>query len=318
MSAESSTAQIIQSLAVNVVITIAKGIAAVMTGSGALLAETIHTSADCANQLLLLLGVRQSKQPPDEAHPLGYGRSMYFWSFIVALLLFTGGGVFSIYEGVHKIQHPEPVDHVWVGLSILLFSIALEGWATLGNIREINARKGDKSLIGYLRATKDPDLVVVFGENAAAVLGLGFAIVALLLAWQTGDERYDAGGSLFIGVVLVGVAIFLGNEVQSLLLGERADAEIEAAVLTTAQELPAIERIYRMISVQQGPGEVMLAAKLVCAPTLSALEVSDLINDFEVRLRAKRKELRWIFLEPDLGGGAGTASKALRTESAVV
>ena len=141
MSAEKSNAHIFQSLAVNVAIAVFKGGAAVYTGSGALLAETIHSFADCANQLLLLLGVRQAAKLPDPSHPLGYGRSLYFWSFMVALLLFSGGGMFSIYEGVHKMQHPEPVENVWVGVAILAFSLLLEGWSAISNIRELNKRR---------------------------------------------------------------------------------------------------------------------------------------------------------------------------------
>ena len=145
-----NTKQIFASLAVNVVIAISKGVAAFFTGSGAMLAETLHSTADCSNQLLLLLGVKQSAKPPDDSHPLGYGRDLYFWSFVVALLLFSGGGVFSIYEGVHKLSHPEPVENVGWGLGILLFSICMEGWATWGNLKEMKARRGNLSLLRYL------------------------------------------------------------------------------------------------------------------------------------------------------------------------
>src|SRR5262249_28507112 len=217
-------------------IAVFKGGAAFYTGSGALLAETIHSFADCANQLLLLLGVRQSAQKPDNLHPLGYGRSLYFWSFMVALLLFTGGGVFSIYEGVHKIRDPEPVEKVWLGFLILGGSILLEGGATLSNVRELNNRRGKTPFIKFLSDTKDSDLVVVFGENSAAVLGLLFAMGALFLAWQTNDGRWDGIGSVAIGVVLISVALFLAKEVQSLLLGEAADPEIAEAAKQAVQE----------------------------------------------------------------------------------
>src|SRR5262249_44042233 len=160
-------------------IAVFKGVAAFYTGSGALLAETIHSFADCANQLLLLLGVRQAAQKPDALHPLGYGRSLYFWSFIVALLLFSGGGMFSIYEGIHKLQHAERVENVWVGVAILAFSLLLEGWSAISNIRELNKRRGRVPFFKYLRDTKDSDLIVVFGENGAASLGLIFALAAL-------------------------------------------------------------------------------------------------------------------------------------------
>src|ERR1700704_1343040 len=155
MSAGGSMGEIVKSLAVNVTIAIAKAIAAVGSGSGAMLAETLHSFADCGNQILLLGGVRSSSRPADVKHPLGYGRAMYFYSFIVALLLFFGGGVFSVYEGVHKIKHPEPVEDTGIALIILLVSIALEGWSTIGNIRVMNQRRGQTGFLRYLRATKD-------------------------------------------------------------------------------------------------------------------------------------------------------------------
>src|SRR5207245_226526 len=157
MSAGGSLGEIVKSLAVNATIAIAKAIAAVVSGSGAMLAETLHSFADCGNQILLLVGVRSSHRPADAKHPLGYGRAMYFYSFIVALLLFFGGGVFSIREGLHKILHPESVDNIGLALGILIFSFVLEGWSTIGNVREINKRRGDKPFIRYLRDTKDSD-----------------------------------------------------------------------------------------------------------------------------------------------------------------
>ena len=295
----SETKHIFQSLAVNVSIAVAKGIAAFFTGSGAMLAETIHSSADCANQLLLLIGVKQSAKPADEQHPLGHGRDLYFWSFIVALLLFSGGGMFSIYEGVHKFSAPEPVEHVWMGLAILVFSILMEGWATLGNLREMKERRGTTPLLQYLRNTKDSDLIVVFGENSAAVMGLTFAIASMVLSWRTGDGRWDAVGSIFIGLVLVGVAIFLAIEVKSLLIGERADPSIEAAVQAQVEAEPDIDALLRLISVQQGPGEVMVAMKVKMRPGLSGEQVVESINAFERGLRQREPHIRWCFVEPD-------------------
>jgi cation diffusion facilitator family transporter len=295
-----SSAHIIQSLLVNLAISVAKGIAAFFTGSGALLAETLHSLADCGNQGLLLLGVTRAKRPPDASHPLGYGRTVYFWSFMVALLLFTGGGVFSIYEGIHKLLEPEPVERVWVGLSILLFSLLLEGASTFSNIRELNKRRGDTPFLRYLRDTKDSDLIVIFGENAAATIGLLFALVALFVASYTHDGRWDAGGSIAIGLVLVGVAIFLAIEVQSLLIGESADPAIEASAREVIREHKALEKLLHIITVQQGPGEVMVALKVGFSPRLTSDEVCEAINAFETSLRARRPEVRWIFIEPDI------------------
>ncbi len=295
-----STSHIIQSLVANLVIACAKGVAAVFTRSGAMIAETLHSFADCGNQLLLLLGVRMSRRPPDDTHPLGYGRSLYFWSFMVALLLFSGGGVFSLYEGLHKLGHPEPVENPWIGVAILGFSLLLEGWATLSNVRELNRRRGDTPFVQYLRDSKDSDLVVVFGENAAAVLGLVFALAALGLASMTGDPRWDAIGTLAIGVVLIGVAVFLATEVKSLLVGEAADPSITRAAEAIAVEDPKITRVLRLITVQQGPGEVMVAIKLGFLSGMTFEDVAATINSFEDRLRARCPEVRWCFVEPDV------------------
>jgi cation diffusion facilitator family transporter len=299
VSGESSTKHILQSLAVNVAIAIGKGVAAFMTGSGAMLAEAIHSTADCSNQLLLLLGVRQSARPADDSHPLGYGRVLYFWSFLVALLLFTGGGVFSVYEGIHKLAHPEPVEHVEIGLAILAVSLLLEGGSTWSNIKEMGRRRGNKPFFRYLQDTKDSDLVVIFGENAAASLGLAAAIGALFTAWVTGDPAWDALGSIAIGVILVGVALFLAVEIQSLLVGERADESIEAAARQIAEEQPGIVEILRIITLQQGPGEVIVAAKVRVASELSADDVCRAINQFEAVLQERCPEVRWSFVEPD-------------------
>jgi cation diffusion facilitator family transporter len=300
MAGDHSTSHIIQSLVANLVIASGKGVAAVLTGSGAMLAETLHSFADCGNQLLLLLGVKRAGKPADPSHPLGYGRALYFWSFMVALLLFTGGGMFSIYEGVHKIEHPEPVTKAWLGLVILGASVLIEGWALFGNVREMKKRRGDKPLLRYLRDTKDSDLVVVFGENLAAVVGLVFAFVALVVASETGDGRWDGAGSLAIGLVLVGVAAFLAYEIMSLLLGESADPDIDAAARQVAAAHPKIESIIHLITVQQGPGEVMVALKLKPKAAQSAEELCESINDFERQLKTRCPSVRWLFVEPDL------------------
>jgi cation diffusion facilitator family transporter len=298
MSAE-STGEIIKSLVVNVLIAVSKGVAAAITGSGAMLAETLHSFADCGNQLLLLKGVRATRRPADREHPFGYGRSMYFYSFIVALLLFFGGGVFSIYEGVHKIANPEPVGDITVALVILGLSIVLEGWSTLGNIRTMNKRRGATGFLRYLRETKDSDLIVVFGENSAAVLGLVFAIAAIGLAKLTGDGRWDAIGSLAIGGVLVGVATFLAREVKSLLVGEAADPSLVKSFEELAELDPNVERVLNVLTLQQGPGEIVVAAKLKFRGGLETDALVEAINAFERALKAKVPEVRWSFIEPD-------------------
>ena len=295
-----NTSHVLQSLAANGAIVLAKGIAAVMTGSGAMLAETIHSAADCANQVLLLVGIKKAEKPADEQHPLGYGRSVYFWSFLVAMLLFSLGGMFSIYEGVHKLQHPEPVERLGIAVSILIFSLLIEGWATLGNLKEMKKRRGNTPLFKYLRDTKDSDLVVVFGENAAAVIGLLCALGALGMAAVTGDGRYDAVGSLLVGIVLVAVAVFLAIEIQSLLIGESADPAIEKAVRASVQRHPEIETMLRLITIQQGPGQVMVAMKLKLKPDLDGAQVVAAINTVEVELKREVPDVKWCFVEPDV------------------
>jgi cation diffusion facilitator family transporter len=312
VSAKDSTRHILQSLLVNMVIAISKAAAAFVTGSGAMLAEAIHSFADCGNQLLLLRGVRESRRPPDASHPLGYGRTLYFWSFMVALLLFTGGGVFSLYEGVHHWQQPEKVDNLSWALGILAFSLVLEGWATWGNIRELNARRTTTPFLRYLQATKDSDLVVVFGENAAAVLGLACALIALVCTQVTGDPRFDAAGSFVVGLVLIGVALFLAIEVKSLLVGEAADPSITEAASALAVAHPKIEKMLACITVQQGPSEVLVALKVKVEPGLSGIELVDVINDYENQLRQRCPEVRWCFVEPGSSLGQGHEASAQR------
>ena len=297
---ESSTGHIIQSLLVNVAIAAVKAVAAYFTKSGSMLAEALHSFSDCGNQILLLVGVKQSRKAADEKHPFGYGRALYFWSFMVAMMLFLGGGVFSIYEGIHKIRDPEPVERVWLGVGILFVSLLLEGGATLSNIKELNKRRGKKAFYQYLKDTTDSDLVVVFGENSAAVLGLGLAISAILLAAATGDGRWDGVGSAAIGLVLVAVAIFLATEVSSLLLGEGADPEIDTVARDLAKKFPEMESVLNVLTMQQGPGEVLVHIKIAFLPTLTVEECCGVINVFEAQLREARPEVRWVFVEPDV------------------
>lgn len=221
MAHDDTSSHIWASLRSNILITIAKLAAAAWTRSGAMLAEGIHTGADTVNLLLLFQGLREASKPPDEEHPLGHGRSAYFWSFMVALFMFLGGSVFAVYEGIQHIVHPEPVRNLPVAIGILGLSLLLDCWITYGNIREFNRRRGTQGFVAHLLHTKDSNLVVVFGENAAAVLGLAIALMALVLAQVTGDPRYDAAGTLLVGVVLIGVAMFLAVEIKSLLAGSR-------------------------------------------------------------------------------------------------
>jgi divalent metal cation (Fe/Co/Zn/Cd) transporter len=219
---------------------------------------------------------------------------MYFWSFMVALLLFSGGGMFSVYEGIHKIRHPEHIERVWLGALILFGSLLLEGWATFSNLRELNERRGKQSFFRHLVDTKDSSLVVVFGENSAAVLGLGFALLALGAAHFTGDPMWDGLGSLAVGLVLVGVAVFLARKVQSLLLGESASPEIRRsrAILPTMRP----ERVSSALRRSSGPGEVIVAIKIL----FERRHVLSCWAHKRVRggTGTRRPEVRWAFVSP--------------------
>lgn len=294
-----STKVVLTSLGANLAIALAKTGAAVFTHSGSMLAEAIHTFADSLNQILLLVGIKQSASGPSDRHPLGTGRASYFWSFIVALMLFFGGGVFSIGEGIEKIIEPEPVHHVGVGIAILGFSLVLESLSLRQCVQELNKKRGAMGLLEYLDVTKDAELVVCTGENFAAVVGLGFALLAMTLAYYV-NPRFDGAGSVAVGVVLVAVAGGLARKVKSLLLGERADPEVDAVVHEAAKGDARILEVLRMITVQQGPGEVMIAVKLRIDPSITSAKVVELINAFEQRVRAKLPDVKWQFVEPDI------------------
>jgi cation diffusion facilitator family transporter len=299
MSEGHSTKVVLTSLAANGAIAITKTIAAIFTHSGSMLAEAIHTGADCLNQVLLLVGIKQASAGPSEKHPLGTGRASYFWSFVVALMLFTGGGAFSIGEGIEKVLHPEPLHHIGIGLAVLGVSLVLEALSLRQCVTEVNKKRGAVPFMDYLNITKDAELVVCTGENFAAVVGLAVAFVAMALAMYV-DPRFDGAGSVVVGAVLVWVAYFLARKMRSLILGERADAEVDAVVRAAAAEDPKIKSVLRIIAVQQGPGEVMLAVKLSLDDAISCGEVVTAINDFERRVRTKMPEVRWQFVEPDV------------------
>jgi len=290
---------IFRALGANFAIAVAKGVGAVITGSGAMLAETLHSLSDCVNQLLLLVGLKQSARPPSEKYPLGQGRNLYFWSFMVAMLLFLGGGAYSIYEGIHKLRHPSSLSTPLVAIAILSFSLAIEGWAMSGALKTVKERRGQRSLLEYLRETKDSDLVVIFGEDLAAVIGLTLALIAVVISTITGDPLFDAVGTLCIGAVLVGVAFFLATEVKSLLLGESADPALLEIIEKCAAEDPRIVKVLRTLTVQQGPGEIVVALKLQFRPDLTTATLVESINQFEQKLQDRAPEVRWSFVEPD-------------------
>ena len=299
---ESSSKAILYALIANMGIAIAKAVGYFLTGSGTMLAETVHSLADCTNQLLLFLGLRRAKKPPTENHPLGFGKVIYFWSFIVAILLFSVGGLFSIYEGAHKLAEAESgkaMDNPLIALGILLFGIILEGLSTLGALREVKKLRRDKSFKEWTKNTRKAELLVILGEDIGAVLGMALAFVFVLLAWITGNMIYDAIGSMCIGVVLILISVFLTIRVKSLLVGRSADPDIEDMIESEIKAQPGIEKLFNVITMQFGP-DVMLAAKVKMKKDLSIEKASQLINDLENKIKLEFPEVTWLFIEPDI------------------
>ena len=296
---ESTIRAIMYAFLANFGIAIAKTWAAWLTGSGSMLAEAIHSYADTGNQVLLYLGLKQSQRPPDEEHPLGYGKLSYFWSFIVAILLFSMGGLFSIYEGYHKLTHPEPLSQIWVAIIVLVLAIFLEGASLFGALREIRKVRAGRPFREWLKHTRNSELVVVLGEDIGAQLGLTLALVFLLMAWATGNPVYDAMGSISIGVVLLTISAFVGWRVRSLLVGRSADPEVQATIEDIISKDDDILLVFNTITIQFGP-DTMLAVKVKMDPKLTINEAVDHINDLERNLKARIPKLKWCFIEPDV------------------
>ncbi|MBE1161699.1 cation diffusion facilitator family transporter [Dyella acidiphila] len=286
-------------LGANFAIFLSKLVAAVITGSGAMLAEAVHSLADCGNQLLLLLGMRQANKPPSDEYPLGWGRALYFWSFVVALLLFAVGGLFSVYEGVHKLAHPEPLKWPWLALGVLLFGVVAESISMRGCLHEVNLARGEQSLWRWFRETRSSELLVIFGEDLAALLGLCVAALAVGATMLTGNLLFDALGTIVIGVLLISVAIALAIEVKALLIGQGVEPRRRAELLAFLHERPEVAQVYNLITLQMGP-DVMVAVKAKMAPTPDSLSLVQAINTVEAAMKARFTDIRWSFFEPDI------------------
>jgi len=299
-SSHNSTARaILYAFVANFGIAIAKSWAAWLTGSGSMLAEAIHSYADTGNQVLLYLGLKQSQRPPDAEHPLGYGKLSYFWSFIVALLLFSMGGLFSIYEGTHKLNHPEELSQVWIAIVVLIMAIFLEGGSLLGCLREIRNVRGERPFRDWFKHTRNSELVVVLGEDIGAQVGLLLALGFLIMAAVTGNPVYDAIGSMCIGVVLLVISIFVAWRIKALLVGRSADPEIQAAIDAIIAEQDSIEHVFKTITMQFGP-DTMLAAKIKMREGVDIDIAVENINALERKLKERIPNLRWCFVEPDV------------------
>jgi cation diffusion facilitator family transporter len=290
---------ILLALGANFAIFVAKLVAAVITGSGAMMAEAVHSLADCGNQGLLLLGMHQAKRPASSEYPLGWGRALYFWSFLVAILLFSVGGMFSMYEGIHKLTNPEPLKWPWLALGVLVFGIVAESFSMHGCLVEVNKARGDRSLWRWFRETRSSELLVIFGEDLAALVGLSFAAAAIGATMLTGNMVYDAIGTLAIGLLLIVVAVMLAIEVKALLIGQGVEPARRAELLAFLEERPEVDKVLNLITLQMGP-DVMVAVKALMAPTGDSLALIDAINTVERAMRTRFADVRWSFFEPDV------------------
>jgi cation diffusion facilitator family transporter len=286
-------------LGANFAIFVAKLFAAFITGSGAMAAEAVHSLADCGNQGLLLLGMRQAKRPASDEYPLGWGRALYFWSFLVAILLFSVGGMFSVYEGVHKLSHPEPLKWPWLALGVLVFGIVAESFSMRGCMQEVNKARGTQSLWTWFRETRSSELLVIFGEDLAALAGLCLAAIAVGATMLTGNLMFDAMGTVAIGVLLLVVAVMLAIEVKALLIGQGVEPRRRAELMTFLKGRTEVAEVLNLITLQMGP-DVMVAVKARMVPVAGDRQLIDAINVVEAAMKAQFDDVRWSFFEPDV------------------
>ena len=296
---EGSRKAILAAFAANLGIAILKFIAFVITGSAGLLAEGVHSLADTGNQALLFLGGRRAKQQATPEHPFGYGRERYFWAFVVAVVLFTLGGAFAIYEGVEKLRHPHSPESLGWAVGVLVAAIVLESLSFRTAITEANHTRRGVPWNRFIRRSKAPELPVVLLEDFGALVGLTFALVGVVLATVTDNARFDAVGSLSIGILLCAIAIVLAIEMKSLLIGESAGPQVEAAIAEAIESHPLVHKLIHMRTEHFGPDELLVGAKLEFDSTLSFQEVTRAIDDVERVVRERVPQAEFIYIEPD-------------------
>jgi cation diffusion facilitator family transporter len=296
---EASRKSITFALLANLGIAVTKTVAAIITGSGAMLAESIHSFADCSNQGLLFWGLKAAKKKPDIEHPLGYGKEIYFWSFMVALILFSMGGLFSIYEGIHKISTHEGLKSPLIAIVVLLVSMVFEGASLYGCLAQINKLRHNESLRVWYKNSRQSELIIILGEDTAALTGLSFALISVILYVITGNLVFDAIGSIGIGALLVVISFVLAVKIKSLLIGQSTDDETTTGIKMILEANPEIDRIFNLITLQLGPG-IMVAVKAKMKNTSSVEQLIDDINKCESELKRKFPAIQWVFFEPDV------------------
>lgn len=298
---EGSVRAILYALGANFGIAIAKFGAAWWTNSGSMLAEAIHSTADCVNQLLLLLGMREAKRPESADHPLGYHRVTYFWSMIVALLLFFMGGAFSVYEGIERLLHPHDLENGLVAMIVLGVAVVLEAFSLAGAMREIRKTAGGKPFLRWFRETRESELMVVAGEDIAALAGLTLAFVAVAATVLTGNPMWDALGTLSVGVVLMVIAVLVMIEVKGLIVGESASPELREEIQTFVAAQPEVAEVLNVITLAWGDKVVIaVKARMAEADAISGAQLVDRINAVEARMQDRFTTAKWVFFEPDV------------------
>ncbi len=301
MSAASGTRAIVAALAANLGIAATKFLAFALTGSSSMLAESIHSVADSGNQALLLVGGIRARREATPKHPFGFGRERYIYAFIVSIVLFSVGGLFALYEGWHKLQHPEAItEWQWVPIAVLVIAIGLESFSFRTAIRESNKIRGSSSWVGFVRHSRVPELPVVLLEDLAALLGLIFAMFGVGLTLITDDGVWDAIGTVLIGLLLVAVAIILAIETKSLLIGESATGEHEQKIKTAVLDGAHIDRIIHMRTLHLGPEELLVAVKIAVPERADAAEIAQAIDAAETRIRDAVPIANVIYIEPDI------------------
>ncbi len=308
MSTHSGKKAIIAALLANLGIAITKFVAWALSGSASLLAEAVHSLADTGNQGLLLLGARQSKRTADSSHPFGYGRERYVYAFVVSIILFSIGGVFSVYEGIDKLREPHVITNAWLPILVLVIAIVLESLSLRTAIRESNKVRGKENWVQFVRHAKAPELPIVLLEDVAALTGLVFAFLGVGLSVITGNTVWDAIGTLAIGVLLVAVALVLGIETKSLLVGEGARPVDATAIRDAINAEQQVEALIHLKTLYLGPDELLVAAKVAFAPKKKLSEVASAINSLEARIREAVPAARVIYIEPDIYHPPGKGS----------
>src|SRR3954470_5397572 len=297
---DGSARAIIAAFLANLGIALSKFAAFALTGAASMLAEAIHSLADTGNQGLLMLGGKRSLRPADEVHQFGYGTLRYFWAFVVALVLFSVGGLFAIFEGIEKLLNPHELEDPRIAIGVLLISVVLESFSLRTAMRESREERRGKSIYQFVRRTKIPELAVVVLEDIGALIGLTFALIGVTLASVLDEARWDAAGSLAIGILLVIIAIVLAIEMASLIVGEAAAPEVVERIRRILAGHRDVVRVIALRTQHVGPDDIMVNTKLEFAPTLTVARLSDVVNELEVELRACDSRVRTIFIEPDV------------------